>query len=222
MPEAPDGEQAAGPRPPPGFGGPLPTPPGYTSALTGGTARSSPRRKRTPSSGTGRTVLLVVLLVALCVAVLAGVWSQLAPDDPDGERAAATTDQPEADDPNGPGAVYAGWYRAIAAKEFPEACSVLSSNTLLQMTANGTPCESVMAASAQRIGSPKGGATIEILEEAIDGDRAVVYFQLGTEEPETEPADLRLEDGHWKLDLFAAYHDDEPASSTGSTAPSGT
>lgn len=109
--------------------------------------------------------------------------------------------------PGGPGEAYTAWVSAIVGADWTGACQRLSTSTLDEITGRGATCEQVMEETAAETGaiagSSGGSVAVRILGEAVDGDRAEVSFQLGTEPPATEPAVLVREDGAWKLELFA-------------------
>jgi hypothetical protein len=123
------------------------------------------------------------------------------------DAGAATTAPSTEAAPDGPGAAYTAWVRAIAGSDWTGACDLLSTSTLDEIAGRGATCEQTMEETAAQTGSVPGSSggsvTVRILGEAVDGDRAEVSFQLGTEPPATEPAVLVREDGAWKLELFA-------------------
>lgn len=132
-------------------------------------------------------------------------------DDPPAEKqpTGPTTTLPNIEmEPGGPAEVYLAWMRALLKNDYDGACSRLTRGTLDELAAKDANCEDTMAGAAELAresdGVPGDSVTVRIVGEAIDGGRAEVSYQLGTEPPEPEPVVLVREDGTWKLDLFAS------------------
>jgi hypothetical protein len=158
-----------------------------------------------------RIVLPLVVLLALGAGAF---WfiSSSGDDDDGGSAAKGGTTTTAADaatlpgaepEPGSPGGAFAAWVQAVVAGDHAEACTLLSRSTISEIDATGSSCETAMEQTAEATGAPKGGPIVRILTEKVMGDRAEIDATVGTEDPTDEAVVLVLEDGAWKVDLFA-------------------
>lgn len=158
---------------------------------------------------------IVIPLVVLLALGAGAIWFVSSSGDDEADEGAAkattttaasfnpTTPAGGEPDPGTPGAAFAGWVQAIVNEDFAKACTLLSSSTLSEIDHTGSSCETAMRETGEATGKPEGGAVVRILSEKLMGDRAEIDATVGTEDPTDEAVVLVLEDGAWKVDLFA-------------------
>ena len=107
----------------------------------------------------------------------------------------------------GPGVVFTDWVQRVVAEDYAGACALTATRSVEKFTDGGATCEAGLAAAGAETGLPEGTSggkiDVQILGVDIDDDGAEVSYQIGSVEPSTTPAVLVIEDGEWRVDLFA-------------------